>query len=371
MKIVFLCLSTFSTTGGIQQFNKSFIKALVDICEVNEYELSVISSHDKSVDSRYVTNDLYEYYKGNKALFAIHAVRECLKADVVIAGHINLAPVLNVIRQLNADTQIVLIAHGIEVWGKLSKAAQKVVGSAHRILAVSQYTRQMLIDQHKVESGKISVFHNTVDSYFEMHASTDDVNELRKKHNLKADRKVIFSLSRLLNAEQYKGYDITLRAIATLVDEQPQLHYIIGGGYDEAEKARVMSLAADLQISDQVTLAGFIEDAQLPRYYGLADAFVMPSKGEGFGIVFIEALACGLPVVAGNQDGSVDAMAHAQNGFLVNPDDVGEVARAISSAVQLPKVARPEVYYHYNRFHERLQQEINSVVQSIPQMRNV
>jgi len=83
-----------------------------------------------------------------------------------------------------------------------------------------------------------------------------------------------------------------------------------------------------------VTLAGTVSDAELPDYYNLCDVFAMPSKGEGFGIVYLEALSCGKPVLAGNMDGSCDPLQHGQLGVLVNPDNTAEIAEALISILK-------------------------------------
>ena len=108
-------------------------------------------------------------------------------------------------------------------------------------------------------------------------------------------------------------------------------------------------------------MTGFVPDSQLADYYNLCDVFAMPSKGEGFGIVFIEALACGKPVLAGNKDGSVDALANGELGALVNPDDLNEIANTLIQILQgiypNPIMYKPEIlrqktieYFGFDKF---------------------
>lgn len=85
----------------------------------------------------------------------------------------------------------------------------------------------------------------------------------------------------------------------------------------------------DNGVEEEVILTGFIPDTELTDHYQLADVFAMPSKGEGFGIVFIEATACGTQVIAGDKDGSVDALANGELGTLINPNDIDALAKAI------------------------------------------
>jgi glycosyltransferase involved in cell wall biosynthesis len=88
------------------------------------------------------------------------------------------------------------------------------------------------------------------------------------------------------------------------------------------------------KLQDCVTLAGFVPDSELVDYYNLCDVFAMPSKGEGFGIVYLEALACGKPVLAGNQDGAMDALCQGELGALVDPDDIDAIAQTLIAILQ-------------------------------------
>ena len=97
----------------------------------------------------------------------------------------------------------------------------------------------------------------------------------------------------------------------------PNAIYLIAGAGDD--KQRLEHLAAERGLAGRVVFTGHVPADELPSYYALADVFAMPSTGEGFGIVFLEAAACGLPVIAGNADGSVDALGEGQIGCLVDP----------------------------------------------------
>ena len=101
------------------------------------------------------------------------------------------------------------------------------------------------------------------------------------------------------------------------------------GSYDNVEFNRVSSIIASLQLQNEVVIAGYIDDKELTDHYLLADIFVMPSKKEGFGSVFIEAAVCGSRVIAGNIDGCVEALKNGELGTLVNPSNVQEIKVAI------------------------------------------
>jgi phosphatidyl-myo-inositol dimannoside synthase len=139
-------------------------------------------------------------------------------------------------------------------------------------------------------------------------------------------------VARLESSEQYKGYDQILRALPTIRAQIPDVHYILVG--KGSDRPRIEQTIADLKLQDCVTLAGFIPDEELCDHYNLCDVFAMPSKGEGFGIVYLEALACGKPTLGGDRDGAIDALCNGELGVLVNPDDVDVIAQTLSQMLQ-------------------------------------
>ncbi|HEY9872812.1 MAG TPA: glycosyltransferase, partial [Candidatus Obscuribacterales bacterium] len=124
----------------------------------------------------------------------------------------------------------------------------------------------------------------------------------------------------------------------------PNVHYILVG--KGSDRVRIEKLITELNLQEGVTLAGFIPDDELCDYYNLCDLFAMPSKGEGFGIVYLEALACGKPCLGGDRDGAIDALCHGELGVLVNPDDIGAIAQSLIQILQRtypnPLIYQPE-----------------------------
>jgi glycosyltransferase involved in cell wall biosynthesis len=114
---------------------------------------------------------------------------------------------------------------------------------------------------------------------------------------------------------------------------------------------RADALAKVLGVERSVTLAGFIPDEELADHYRLADVFAMPSTGEGFGIVFLEAMSCGTPVVAGNRDGSVDALADGALGVLIEPESVDAIVAGIKRILKCDGPAR---WFDRNALHDEV-----------------
>jgi phosphatidylinositol alpha-1,6-mannosyltransferase len=159
----------------------------------------------------------------------------------------------------------------------------------------------------------------------------------REAFGLPIDAELIVSISRLVPR---KGFDTAIRAAARLRTSRPDLLLAIsGGGRDEG---RLRKLAAELQAP--VRFLGRVSNADLPRLYGCADVYTMLCRNrwggleqEGFGIVFVEAAACGVPQVAGDSGGAAEAVADGQTGIVVrHPDDVTEVADAFVALLDDP-----------------------------------
>lgn len=332
-KPLFLNLTAFSQTGGIERFNRCFLKAMSDLDKqeiTNSYSLSAYDTH---VDSQYYDAGKYRGFAGNKLLFVMHSVFKAREYDTVVLGHINLSIAGLFIKWLYPSKKLMLIVHGIDVWGELSLIKRMLLKKTDSILAVSNYTKDKLLEKHAIANDKVQVFPNTIDPYFPIPSSVQRNNTLRNRYGLTGSDFILYTLTRLSHTETYKGYDKVIAAVATVIKDYPAVKYIIAGKYDDAEKKRIDGLIDSYDLQGKIILTGFLDESELVEHYQMADVYIMPSKKEGFGIVFIEAMICGLPVIAGNQDGSVDALQSGETGTLVNPDDTGEIEHAIRQAL--------------------------------------
>jgi glycosyltransferase involved in cell wall biosynthesis len=244
---------------------------------------------------------------------------------------------------LNPKTKILLQAHGIEVWGKQSLIKKLFLKNADLVLPVSQFTKANLLKHQGLENEKCMIFHNSLDPYFNTDKNIVIENTLIERHQLNAKDFILVTLTRLVSTEKYKGYDKVIAALAQIKITNPNFKYLILGKYDDSEYRRVTALIAKLDLSQQIILCGYIADEEISSYFNLANLFVMPSQKEGFGIVFIEAMACGLPVVAGNVDGSVDALMNGELGILIDPNQERELIEAITHYQSHPLSHQPEL----------------------------
>jgi phosphatidylinositol alpha-1,6-mannosyltransferase len=149
---------------------------------------------------------------------------------------------------------------------------------------------------------------------------------------------VLLTVARLVPR---KGHATVLAALRELITANPQIVYLIAGKGSEEEKLR--QLVAEWNLDSSVRFAGFVKDEELADYYNVSDIFVMPNSEdrgdvEGFGMVFLEANACGKPVLGGRSGGAAEAVLDGETGLLVNPNDTREVAAALRALVERPEL---------------------------------
>jgi phosphatidyl-myo-inositol dimannoside synthase len=360
-KILFYYLSAFSHTGGIEKFNRCFIKALNEL-PADEFSNSVVSVYDNNCDERYNASCDFKGFGKSRAKSVAYLIKASHQQDVVVLGHINLAVAGWLIKKLRPKCKVIVIAHGIEVWDKLQFFKKWCLQSADQIFAVSNYTKNQLVLRNQIGPEKISLFPNTIDPYFAVPDKFEKPVYLLDRYNINVATPVILTLSRLSSSEQYKGYDKVIAALPSILDKHPKVVYILAGKYDEKEKDRIEHLLKVHGVTNNVIITGYVKDEEVSDHYRLADVFIMPSRKEGFGIVFLEALACGTRVVGGNQDGTVDALLNGSLGKLINPTKIQEIGAAIIN--QLSDKSNSPLYYQekvlkqyqFSRYRDRLLQ---------------
>lgn len=329
--ILFTGLTAFSLTGGIEKFNSCFLLALKELADENGWEHAAAVLYDTAANTRYYPDGNFSGYGKSKLRFMLGSLLQSRKLSTIVIGHINLAPLALLIKTFFPSKKVILILHGVEVMEPLGGMKRKALQQADRLLAVSRFTKDNLVRIQGVPEQKIRIFNNTIDPYFQLPRQFERPAALLERYAIRPSQKILFALTRLKWEEGYKGYDQVIRAIPALLAAGLDVRYLIAGKADEPSRQQVLALEKELGIEGRVSLLGFIPDEEVTAHYQMSDLFVMPSKKEGFGIVFIESMACGLPVVAGNKDGSTEALRDGELGTLVDPDD----PQAIATALQL------------------------------------
>ena len=328
--VLFLTLKVFSSTGGIEKVCRIAGKAMYENCIRLNKRIKIFSMHDNqvsAVDNLYFPTEIFSGFKVHKVRFMKQAVKQGCKSKLVILSHINLLLAGWLIKKISPSVKIILFTHGIEVWSPISNFKRKMLGCCDEIISVSAFTRQKIIDMHGVDPSKCTVLNNCLDPFLPLMKNVVINPVLKEKYGFLATDKILLTLSRLSARERYKGYDKVMEALVQI--EQADVKYLIAGSYDADEKIYIDEIVKKLKLEERVVLAGFIPEEEVASHFAMSDCYVMPSIKEGFGIVFIEAMYYGLPVIAGNADGSVDALQNGKLGLLVDPKSIPDITEAI------------------------------------------
>src|SRR5262245_54412118 len=338
----------FSNTGGIQAFSRYFVEAL--LMETAEKEIRVLVKNDypkdlpKNNDSFHVSACGDWPVRVRSPRFALGCLTETWleRPSLIVSTHLHFGPLAQLARSC-FGTPYVLVAHGIDAWGLSIDSRLRSLEKANLVLAVSHYTRDRLINETGLDANRVKILPNTFSQ--ERFNIAPKSPQLLRRYGLQATTRVILTVGRLADTEGYKGYDKIIRALPTILHALPDVRYLLVG--KGSDRPRIEKLIAEVGVQEAVILAGFIPDEELADHYNLCDIFAMPSQGEGFGIVYLEALACGKPVLAGNKDGSRDALADGELGLLVDPDDTAKIAAEIIRVLRRehshPKIFHPEL----------------------------
>lgn len=323
----------FGFKGGIQVYSAFFLEALQRNYPLANFDVFLL--HDTNLDFNnseltFLQNTNFhffgQYFPAIRSfIFAFYLLTYGFlnRPSLVISTHLNFSVVAYILNQITG-IPFWTIAHGVEAWNISRPALQKALKAAQRILAVSHYTRDRLLKEQELESHKISLLYNTFQpERFQPNSKSD---WLLKKYRIYPNQPILLTVCRL-SYETYQSYDAVLEALPLILQKIPEAKYLIVGKGDD--QYRIHKKIREMKLEDCVILTGFVPDKDLCDYYNTCDVFVMPSKLEGFGIVYLEALACGKPVIGGNQDGAVDALGNGELGALVNPDDIEEIAETV------------------------------------------
>jgi phosphatidylinositol alpha-1,6-mannosyltransferase len=331
VRVLALVTEAFGGHGGIAQYNRDFLSALArcdrvgDVIVLPRRTATSVSTLPPGVRQLRPVESKLGY-----SLSTLWTAITHQPIEVVFCGHLNMAPLAaGICRVLNAP--LWLQVHGIEVfWHEPSALKCRSVQSARIVTTVSRHTRRRLLHWVGIDPARVKVLPNTVNPQYQPGPKPTYLFE----RHAAGGKKVLLTVSRLDSRERYKGHDRVIRSLPRVLQQHPDTIYLIVGDGDD--RPRLESLAVECGVAKNVQFAGLVPSEELPDYFRFADVFVLPSTGEGFGIVFLEAMATGVRVIGGSQDGSRDALCDGALGTLVDPENSEELASAILAALDDP-----------------------------------
>jgi phosphatidylinositol alpha-1,6-mannosyltransferase len=357
---VLVLAPSLKSVGGIQDYTSTLVEALRIILGNDCVRMVAVPG-----DAEVRDDGSLALRPSVKLRFLISAFAAAIawSPDLIICAHIGMAPTARLIQRLTR-TPYWLVLYGIEVWGELPPAKRKALQSAKRYVTITRFTLDAMAARHGLKEppalllppslpkGRLSSRETT------RTASTDGLPP------------TVLTVGRMSASEQYKGHDVMLEAWPLVLRRVPNAVYSIVGGGDD--RPRLESRARELGIADSVHFAGAVSPEELAVCYDRCCVFAMPARtelvgraprGEGFGIVFLEAMARGKPVVGPSVGAPAEFIRSGEHGLLVNPEDSRQVAEALVELLENPARARRmgeagkswvEREFTFDRFCERL-----------------
>ena len=294
-----------------------------------------------------------EGFEGCKSRLFMQVLSVSPRVQLVYLGHCGLGPLG--LKFWLLGTPYLIAGHGIEIWAPLGTLTKAALRGAAAITTPSVFTAEKVQQIHSVKREKIYLIPWGVPSALDA-PSTIPGPQLP---TLPAGKNIL-TVARLAASERYKGIDDVIRAMPALAREFPNLHYFVVGDGDD--RFRLECLAADVAVANRVRFLGVRSDAEVASFYQACDAFVMPSRGEGFGLVYLEAMARGKPVVAAQEAATPEVVVDGETGILVDYGDVTGLASSISRILRDPSVGRKmgeagrrryQEHYTFKHFRDR------------------
>lgn len=358
MRILALITDAFGGEGGIARFNTHFLSALSSMN--GRTSIVALPRVARPIVEKLPSRVIWKKFPGGKWIYPLSSVATLSREkniDWIFCGHIHLAPLAAILSKWTC-IPFWLQLYGIEAWNQAARPIHWAVKKASLVTAISRYTRRRFLAWSGVSPEKVKTLPCSVDERFQPGPKPD---HLLRRYGLMGKR-ILLTLSRLSASERYKGQERVLEILPELFQKHPDLVYVIAGEGDD--RPRLEKLVEERRLKGLVRFIGHVKESELVDHYRMADLFVMPSKEEGFGIVFLEAARCGIPVVGGGNDGSFDALLEGKLGHVVDIGHSRKLLQAIEQALDSRGAYPKEVEHfssgNFNRLVVALAEEVMS-----------
>lgn len=340
MRMLALVTDGFGGFGGISVYNRQFLSAMAE----GGWEITVLPRLGGDVA---VPKGVHQQSPIlSPTLYSASVLARLMydrSFDLVWCGHIRMSPLAALAGKIIRCPAWLQI-HGVDAWDPVDGV---LVGRAVRqmalVTAVSDYTRERFLSWAKTADAIVKVVPNCVDDRFKPGPRRSD---LMSRYGIKGGP-ILLTISRISKADREKGHERVIRALPGLRERFPQIIYLVGGDGDG--RPRLEALARELSVAQSCRFIGKIKDEEMADHYRLVDVFVMPSTKEGFGIVYLEAMACGVPAVGLNVDGSVEPLNACSLGHAVPEKRLSETIATILTDEQPRPTTTPDDLMRFSR----------------------
>jgi phosphatidyl-myo-inositol dimannoside synthase len=318
--------------GGVQLAGRMIATALGEISSRLDCPLELLSLNDKPGLNEMPAACRAVPFRGfgrAKARFVVSALKAARKGSaedsrIVIAAHPNLAVPAAWMKKVARNVKTIVVSHGIEVWEPLAAGRMRALQGADLALAPSGFTVRKLSEVQGVAAERVIRLPWPLDPEYLQFAQAPE--KLPPPENFPSGR-VVLTVGRWAAWERYKGADELIAATAQLRAEIPDLQLAIVGSGDDVARLRQAAVASGA--GERIHFFEGLRREEVAACFARSEIFALPSTGEGFGLVFLEAMAYATPVIGAAAGGIPDLIANGENGILVPGRDARQLAEAI------------------------------------------
>jgi phosphatidylinositol alpha-1,6-mannosyltransferase len=323
--------------GGVQNYTRTLVEALQDVLGNDRVRMVAVPE-----EARARRDGPPALRTSAKIRFFVSAIASAIlwRPDLVICAHIGVAPVGRFIQRFTGVPYWVVL-YGIEVWGNLTAAKRDALRDAARLVAITRFTLDATIKRHSLGEAAAIILPPTLPRKGTPSPKTNDGASVESR------RPMVLTVGRIAASERYKGHDVMLEAWPSVLHRVPEAEYWIVGDGDD--RGRLELQAQESGIAGSLRFRGSVSPEELAVCYDRCCVFALPARteldgpvprGEGFGIVFLEAMARGKPVVGPRVGAPAEFISSGEHGLLVDPTDPREVADALVELLGDPSRAR-------------------------------
>lgn len=359
------------TPGGVQRAGRHVAAVMTEFAGNRGTECRLLSLNDSPELHRMTVGAREFVFTGSdrgKTRFSVTAARAARRrAKLVLAGHPHLAPVARGLKLFAPRAKSIVCAHGLEVWEPLSLLRRQALHGADLVLAPTNDTAKHVETQQDVPRDRIRVLPWALDPEFE-ELLTAPRPELPMEF---PQGRVILTVGRWNADERYKGMDTLITALPRLLTEWPDLQLVVVGEGDD--QGWLEQIADGRGIRRHVHFLSRLSYAEIAACYRACEIFALPSRGEGFGLVYLEAMACGKPVIGGAHGGAPEVIEDGKTGYLVQHGDAAQLATSLEALLSDPALAqqmgargreRVERDFRFNIFAKSLKKILRDLCES-------
>lgn len=337
--MIFGLFTALAAVGGMERAGTHVAAVMSEFASGRETQCQFLSLNDSqelhrmSVAGRKIA---FTGCAGNKLSFVTPAVCTAWgKTELIVEGYPDLGPLVLLAKALAPNTKTVVIAHGVEVWQPLPLLKRLGLRKADLVLTPTRNTANQVAIHQGVSEERIRVLPWALDPDFlalippaSVHAPPSGFPKGR----------VILTVGRWRASDRYKGVDTLIAVLPRLLLHAPELQLVVAGvGEDQSWFEQI---ADEYGVRERVHFLKGLSYAEIAACYSACEIFAMPSRGEGFGLVYLEAMACGKPVIGGLHGGAPEVIDHGKTGFLVQHGDTDQLASSLQTLLSNPELGR-------------------------------